>query len=213
MQLNFAERLLVNNPVRSLVQRVYECPLLQKLGGSIEGLSVLDVGCGRGVGVELLLDQLGAAHVYGIDLDPKQIERATKRLTSRFDGRFTLSVGGVERLPFESEMFDAVFDFGMLHHVPVWQKGVAEIRRVLKPGGRLFFEEVTRKALESWLYRTFLQHPVENRFSEADFVDELCRQHFDLTGAPRHTWFGDIFIGAARQSDSQSTVAGNTSST
>jgi len=197
MKLNFAERLLVNNSARALVQRLYEGPLLRKLGGPIDGLRVLDVGCGRGVGVQLLLEQFGAAHVYGIDLDPHQIGRASKRLATRFDGRFTLGIGGVERLPFENEVFDAVFDFGMLHHVPVWQQGIAEIRRVLKPGGRFFFEEVTREALDSWLYRTFLEHPTTNRFSESDFIEELANHCFDLTGAPRHTFFGDIFIGAA----------------
>ena len=202
MKLNFAERLLVNNSARALVQRFYEGPLLRKLGGSVEGLRVLDVGCGRGVGVQLLLEQFGAAHVHGIDLDPKQIERAQNRLAVRFGGRFTLGVGGVESLPFESEMVDAVFDFGMLHHVPVWQDGIAEIRRVLKPGSRFFFEEVTKKALETWLYRTFLEHPAENRFTEADFVKELASQHFNLTCTPRHTFFGEIFIGAAQLEES-----------
>ncbi len=72
MKLNFAERLLVNNSARALVQRFYEGPLLRKLGGSVEGLRVLDVGCGRGVGVQLLLEQFGAAHVHGIDLDPNR---------------------------------------------------------------------------------------------------------------------------------------------
>lgn len=197
MELNFAERLLVNNSARALVQRFYEGPLLLKLGGSTEGLRVLDVGCGRGVGVQLLLQQFGAAHVSGIDMDPQQIGRARKRLAPRFDGRFTLGVSGVEQLPFENETFDAIFDFGMLHHVPVWQQGVAEIRRVLKPRGRFFFEEVTKKALERWLYRTFLEHPAENRFSEADFINELRLHHFALTDATRHAFFGDIFIGAA----------------
>jgi hypothetical protein len=55
----------------------------------------------------------------------------------------------------------------------VWQAAVAEIRPVLKPCGRFFFEEVTRSSLNRWLYRTFLDHPAENRFSEAEFVAEL----------------------------------------
>lgn len=198
MELNFAERLLVNNSARALVQRFYEAPLLQKLGGSVQGLRVLDVGCGRGVGVQLLLEQFGAAHVWGVDLDAHQINRAKNRLATKFSGRFTLGVGSVEKLPFEDAAFDAVFDFGMLHHVPVWQQGISEIRRVLIPGGRLFYEEVTRKALESWLYRTLLEHPSENRFSEADFTTELISQRFQLSCEPRHTFFGDIFIGVAQ---------------
>ena len=197
MKLNFAERLLVNNYARALTQRFYEGPLLRTLGGSVKGLHVLDVGCGRGVGAQLLLEQFGAAHVSGIDLDPRQIGRAEKRLAPRFHGQFTLDVSGVEQLPFADATFDAIFDFGMLHHVPVWQQGVSEIRRVLKPGGRFFFEEVTRQALETWPYRTFLQHPAGNRFSEADFLDELRTHQFVPTCAPRHAFFGHIFIGVA----------------
>lgn len=197
MKLNFAERLLVNNPARAMVQRFYEGPLLRRLGGPVEGARVLDVGSGRGVGMELLLEQFQAGEVCGVDLDPEQVERARRRLSGRFEGRWNIETAGVERLPFEDGSFDAVFDFGMLHHVPVWQAGVAEIRRVLRPGGRFFFEEVTRAALERWTYRTFLEHPRENRFSEEDFVRELARQGMALISPTEHVLSGDIFIGVA----------------
>lgn len=197
MKLNRVERLLVNNPVRALVQHLYEGPLLRRLGGSVQGRDVLEVGCGRGVGVELLLRQFRAAHVWAIDLDPRQIERTLKRLAGQYDGGFTLVVANVERLPFADASFDAVFDFGILHHVPVWQGGIAEIRRVLKPGGKFFFEEVTGAALNRWLYRTFLEHPAENRFSEAEFMAEVVNQGFSPMGAMKRVFFGDIFIGAA----------------
>ena len=59
MKLNTAERWLVNNPARALVQHFYEIPLLRKLGGSVEGGHVLEVGCGRGVLVDP--DQPGGA--------------------------------------------------------------------------------------------------------------------------------------------------------
>jgi SAM-dependent methyltransferase len=65
--------------VRALVQRFYEGPLLQKLGGRLDHARVLDVGCGRGVEVQILLEQFGAGQVYGIDLDPQQVRRAQKR--------------------------------------------------------------------------------------------------------------------------------------
>ena len=199
MKLNFAERLLVNNPARALVQRYYEAPLLEKLGGRLDGARVLDVGCGRGVGVEILLQRFGAAQVYGIDLDPQQIRRAQHRFAGQPDQRVNLTVASVEQLPFPSESFDAVFDFGMLHHVVDWQSALTEIRRVLKPGGLFFFEEVTRDALNRWIYRTFLDHPSENRFSEADFLAELIISGFEPFGKAQRVLFDDIFVGIAKR--------------
>ena len=167
----------------------------------MEGLRVLEVGCGRGIGVDLLLGQFRAAYVCGIDLDCRQIERARKLLTRRYDGRFSLAVANIERLPFADAKFEAVFDFGALHHLPIWQAGVAEIRRVLKPGGTFLFEEVTKVALNRWLYRTFLEHPTENRFSIPEFVAELTKHGLESAAAPRTILFGDIFIGSARLSE------------
>lgn len=136
MIVNAPEAFLVNNPARALVQQFYEGPLLLKLGGRLDGARVLEAGCGRGTGVRILLEQFGAGQVYAIDLDPRQVRRAKRRLSGYSGERVVLSVGSVESLPFPDECFDAVFDFGMLHHVPVWQAAVAEIRRVLKPSGK-----------------------------------------------------------------------------
>ena len=199
MKLNVTERWLVNNPARALVQRFYEIPLLCRLGGSIENGRVLEVGCGRGAGLPLLLLKLGAAYVYGIDLDPQQVARARKRLRGKYGERIDLRVASVAQLPFADASFDAVFDFGILHHVPAWQSAVAEIGRVLKPGGTLFFEEVTRAALERWTYRTLLKHPKGNRFSEADFLEALRSQQLQPGADIHHVLFGDIFIGVAKR--------------
>lgn len=204
MKLNLAEKLLVNNPARALVQRHYEGPLLRKLGGRLDGARVLDVGCGQGVGVQILLEQFGAAQVYGIDLDPRQIRRAQRRFAHNSDSdpdsnaRVVLAVASVDKLPFPDKYFDAVFDFGVLHHVVDWQAAVAEIRRVLKPSGLFFFEEVTRAALNRWLYRTFLNHPAENRFSEEEFLAELPVHGIVPFGKTHRILLNDIFIGIAK---------------
>lgn len=199
MKLNLVEKLLVNNPARALMQRLYEGPLLRKLGGRLDGARVLDVGCGRGVGVQILLEQFGASQVYGLDLDPQQVRRAQQRFAGKSEDRVVLAVGSVDKLPFPDEYFDAVFDFGMLHHVVDWQAGVAEIQRVLRPSGLFFFEEVTRAALNRWIYRTFLDHPTENRFSEAEFMAELLVHGIKPLGRLRRILSNDIFIGIAKR--------------
>ena len=199
MKLNAAETLLVNNPVRGLVQRLYEGRLLLELGGRLDGARVLDAGCGRGIGARILLEQFGASQVCAIDIDIRQVRRAQRRLTGYPHGRVVLTVGLVERLPFPDQCFDAVFDFGVLHHIPVWQMAVAEIRRVLKPLGRFYFEEVTKAALNRWIYRTFLKHPTQNRFSEAEFVAELEANGVELLKEPRRILANDIFIGVGKR--------------
>jgi ubiquinone/menaquinone biosynthesis C-methylase UbiE len=119
-------------------------------------------------------------------------------LAGKFGGRVVLAVASVESLPYPDRCFDAVVDFGILHHAVDWRLAIAEIRRVLKPGGRFFFEEVTRAALDRWLYRTFLDHPAQDRFSEAEFLAELARHGIHPVAPPRRILFKDIFIGVAR---------------
>lgn len=190
MTLNWVERLLVDNPVRALVQRRLEALLLFDLGGAVEGGRVLEIGCGRGAGVGILIERFGATHVCAIDLDLSRLPRARPPGAS-------FIAGAAEHLPFPNRYFDAVFDFGVLHHVPDWQTAVAEVARVLKPGGRFYFEEVTAAALDLWIYRALLKHPAENRFDEARFLAELSACGLQYVANPRHLVAGDIFIGVS----------------
>jgi ubiquinone/menaquinone biosynthesis C-methylase UbiE len=195
VKLNQVEKALMNNPVRSILQRFYEGPLLERLGGRVEGKRVLEVGCGRGVGTEIIFERFGAREVHAIDLDPDMVDQARRRLSAYLPDRLKLSVGDVAAIEAEDESFDAVFDFGIIHHVPEWQHAVSEIRRVLKAGGRFFFEEVTTHALNRWFYRTFLEHPTENRFSGEEFVAELERQGIIVEGDVVERFFGDFIVG------------------
>ena len=193
MILNAVEKALMNNPFRAVLQRRYEAPLLEKLGGRVDGGRVLEIGCGRGVGTEIILSRFGAAHVDAFDLDPDMVERARRRL-ARFGDRVRISRGDATAIPAADSTYDAVFDFGIIHHVPDWRKAVREVSRVLRPGGRFFFEEVTEHALARWSYRTFLEHPTEDRFSGAAFVAEVERSGLRV---PRWTerLFGDFVFG------------------
>ncbi len=55
MRLNAAETALMNNPLRSAIQRHFEAPRLCAMGGPLAGERALELGCGRGIGVELVL--------------------------------------------------------------------------------------------------------------------------------------------------------------
>lgn len=194
--MNRADTLLMNNPARARLQRAYEVPLLQRLGAAFGGCEVVEIGCGRGVGTQLMLERMGAAHVSALDLDPAMVDRARRRL-SRFGARVDVQVGDACHLPLDDESVDAVVDFGIIHDVPAWREAVAEAVRVLRPGGQFVFEEVTRHALQRRSYRTFLEHPEHDRFSAEEFVTELERHGFDFPQPPVTRLFGDFVIGVA----------------
>lgn len=194
MLLNAAERMLMNNAIRRAVQRLYEIPMLLRMSHRLDGKRVLEIGCGQGFGIELILTYFGAAHVTGLDLDPRMIAKAQKR-TRQYAARAEVSIGDVTAIQAAGGSFDAVFDFGIIHHVPVWQDAIREVKRVLKPGGLFLFEEVTKQALDRWIYRTFFDHPAENRFTMAEFIEELAAQGIASELKVQTFGFGDFFAG------------------
>lgn len=173
MKMNRFETWAMNNPLRALIQRRVEAPLLEKMGGHVRGLNVLEVGCGRGVGTEIIVRQFGAAHVTAIDLDPHMILEAKKRWGGRLGQKVEWCVGDLARLSYPDNFFDAVFNFAALHHVPMWRDAIHEIRRVLKPEGRFYFEEATSQFIHRWPWRILFDHPREDRFSAQQFLDAL----------------------------------------
>ena len=201
MRMNSIEKALMNNPVRAAIQRRYEAPLLKRLGGTVDGEHVLEIGCGQGVGTQIILEQFGAAHVTAIDLDPAMIDRARERLRDHGD-KEALRTGDAEHIDAPDDSFDAVFDFGIIHHIPNWRASIEEVHRVIRPSGRFYFEEVTSHALARWSYRTFLEHPEHDRFGAFGFVHELETQHLHVGDRATTRFFGDFVIGVATNHDS-----------
>ncbi|MBK0868698.1 class I SAM-dependent methyltransferase [Saccharopolyspora sp. HNM0986] len=203
MLMNRVETALVNSPPRRWLQR-YETRLLVELGGRTPGAQVAEIGCGPGYGTRLILDRFGAARVDAVDLDPAMITRAQRRLR-RHAGRARLAQGSATdlRSAFRSfdggqdASYDAVFDFAIIHHIPNWRDALAEIARVLTPGGRFYFDEVTATALARPSYRLLLDHPTEDRFTAGEFLAELPRHGLVVGERWRTRIGGDYLLGVA----------------
>ena len=112
--------------------RWYARPAVLDLLGDVAGRRIVDAGCGSG---PLLADlEERGASVAGFDASPAMIRLARERLGAEAD----LEVADLTQpLPYDDEEFDAALAVLVLHYLEDWSRPLVELRRVLKPGGRL----------------------------------------------------------------------------
>ena len=129
---------------------------------------VLDVGCGTGTLAVTIKRQYPGVEVVALDPDAKALARAQRKaaragVTIRFDRGFS------DALPYEDGTFSRVFSSLMFHHLrrSERQSTLAEIRRVLEPGGRLEFLDISSSGshVHGLLARVF--HPKQQRSDNA----------------------------------------------
>jgi SAM-dependent methyltransferase len=145
-------------------------PLVDAVVAAAPG-RVLEVGCGWGELAEWIARETGA-DVVAVDLSPRMVELARER---GVDAR----LADVEELPFADETFDVVVAAWMLYHVPDLERGLAEIARVLRPGGTLVAATNSRLHLQE-LRDLVGSGPSMLKFSREDGEEHL-RRHFATT--------------------------------
>jgi ubiquinone/menaquinone biosynthesis C-methylase UbiE len=149
--------------------------------GVQSGDRVLDVGCGPGYFARMLAQTVGShGSVVGIDAAPEMIEYANRKARSLPNCRF--QSGAAESLAFPDASYDVVVSSLMMHHIPdeLRLQAVREMRRVLRPGGRLLLADFTIPQQGGWrLIASITGHdamerrvsPMEPLLAEAGFTD------------------------------------------
>jgi len=195
MKLNWAERVVVNNPVRVLIQRLIICWI--KRQQMVESRArILEVGCGRGAGACLILEEFEPALLHALDLDRRMIRQAAAYLRPRQREKISLLVGDTLQLPYRSGALDAVFGFGVLHHLPDWRAGLSEIARVLKTGGTYILEEFYPPLYQNFLAHRLFLHPEHDRFYSPDLHRALAETGFRLKGLVEQKQLGILAVAA-----------------
>ena len=143
-----------------------------------KGKKILEIGCG--VGVDLMQFARAGAIVSARDLTENAVNLATANLAREgYSG--DIKQGNAEALDFADDTFDVVYSHGVLHHTVDTEKSIAEVWRVLKPGGEAVIMLYNRNswfALVAWLSGTNVEHakkdaPIIRKYSTSE-----CRELF-----------------------------------
>ena len=165
-------------------------------GHDLRGKSVLDIGCGAG-GIDLALATThGAAYVTGIDVEDSVLSHARALVTAKgLAGRIGLVKVAPGPLPFPPDTFDVVFSKDSIIHIPDKHALMAEVARVLKPGGWflasdwLIGTETISQAMADYIAAEGLDFGMA---TPARYGTAMVSQGFtDLRIASRNSWYRD----------------------
>jgi ubiquinone/menaquinone biosynthesis C-methylase UbiE len=193
MKLNWAERWAVNNPTRPIQQEL-EIRWMRRGRPLPSGSRVLEVGCGRGAGAAILRKEFQPAVLLAMDLDLQMIRKGKTYLREGERKKISFYVADVMRIPARSASLDAVFGFGVLHHVPDWENALKEIVRVLKPGGVYYLEELYPSLYQNFITKHILLHPTSTRFGSSDLKRSLNAAGLALNHVLEHSKVGILGI-------------------
>ena len=131
---------VIDNPLRRKIQPPDETPARH---GIEPGMTVLEVGPGNGTYTVATARRVGdRGKVVTIDIEPRMIERVTRRAQTEGIDNIEAKVADVYDLPFEDGFFDAIYMIAVIGEIPEPDKAMRELHRALSPSGTLAFSEL-----------------------------------------------------------------------
>lgn len=161
-----------SGPWRAFTRRAVLPWALQ--GVDLEG-DVLEVGAGSGAMAAGILESFPDARLVVTDYDPSMGEAARRRLDA-LGTRASVEQADATKLRYEDATFDAVVSFIMLHHVVDWEDALAEVARVLRPGGVFVGYDLAASAPGRWLHQ--VQRERQRMVTITEMRDQLTRLPF-----------------------------------
>jgi ubiquinone/menaquinone biosynthesis C-methylase UbiE len=133
---------------------------------------VLDVGCGHGRSLPLLMDAFRPERLIGVDREKTVLANALRRAAA-IGPSVTLIQGDCSWLPLRDASVDLIFCHQTFHHLVDQERALQEFHRVLRPCGVLLFAESTRAYIESWIIRLLFRHPMQVQRSAGEYLAML----------------------------------------
>jgi len=164
--------------------RLYRSSLLDRISNDFNaGDTVLEVACGTGLVALKIADR--ASKVSGIDISAPMIDEAKKKLKEKGLDNIEFFVEDAYALHFGDGVFDTVICNNTFQNMKYPQKALAEIKRVLKPGGRFIgtvigFGEAPKYKILFVIFKQFLRFPLFHKFNLDKLADMIRDSGFSI---------------------------------
>lgn len=175
MLMNKLDMWLINTPFRKWYLDRATQKYYFEYFNELKEKTVLEIGCGSGGGTEFILKYFSPKKIIATDLDPQLIALAKRNIQNK---KVTFEKADATKLSYKNESFDAVFDYGVIHHIPLpeWKECLNEIYRVLKPGGKVFIWDVSIESFNTIygrIIKLFTPHPYSKMYRKEEFINYL----------------------------------------
>ena len=158
--------------------RIYHVQLILEYFGDLSGRRILDAGCGKGRFARILLERYPEAQLHAMDLAEAMLRCVPAGIAP--------SAGSLTALPFASEKFDYAYATESLEHAVDIEIAVAELCRVLKPGGRLV---IIDKNAEHW---GRLKTPEWEKWFHQEELERLLARHCRQVSSRPISYWEDV---------------------